>query len=162
MIEWQWREFEELTGREWYAVAAAREAVFVVEQTCAYQELDGRDAHAMHLIGWRDNQVAAYLRCFAPGVKWPEACLGRILTTDLVRGSGIGRELVARGLRYIEERYPGSPVRIGAQLRLEKFYNEFGFVRDSDEYDEDGIPHIEMLRAGDRTNHKEHKEHKRE
>jgi ElaA protein len=80
-------------------------------------------------------------------VKWPEASLGRILTTQGYRGSGIGRELVARGLARVDESFPGSPVRIGAQSRLEKFYNSFGFVIASDPYIEDGIPHIEMLRA---------------
>jgi ElaA protein len=120
--------------------------VFVVEQNCAYQELDGWDMRAEHLIGWSDGEVAAYLRCFAPGVKWPEASLGRILTTRRFRSGGHGRELVARGLARIDDLYR-SPVRIGAQAHLERFYGSFGFVKDSEPYLEDGIPHIEMLRS---------------
>jgi ElaA protein len=147
MVSWQWCELTDFTTLQWYAIAAARSAVFVVEQNSIYQDLDGWDARATHLIGWDDGEVAAYLRCFAPGVKWPEASLGRILTTQPYRGSGIGRELVARGLARIDEAFPSSPVRIGAQSRLEKFYNSFGFVVASDPYIEDGIPHIEMLRA---------------
>jgi ElaA protein len=147
MIVWQWCELTDLTTLQWYAIAAARSAVFVVEQNSIYQDLDGFDARAAHLIGWENNEVAAYLRCFAPGAKWPEAALGRILTTQPFRGSGIGRELVARGLSRIDQLFPNSPVRIGAQSRLEKFYNSFGFTVASEPYIEDGIPHIEMLRT---------------
>ena len=145
MIDWQWCELSSLTTSQWYAVMAARAAVFVVEQTCAYQDLDGWDLRATHLIGWRGEEVAAYLRCFEPGVKYREASLGRILTTQGFRGGGHGRELVARGLARIDELYH-SPVRIGAQAHLERFYGSFGFVKDSAPYLEDGIPHIEMLR----------------
>jgi ElaA protein len=99
------------------------------------------------LIGWSGQEVAAYLRCFAPGVKWPEATLGRIMTTRAFRAGGLGRELVRRGLARIDERYLDSPVRISAQSHLERFYGSFGFVKDSEPYLEDGIPHIEMLRA---------------
>lgn len=149
MIEWQWCELSSLTTPQWYAVIAAREAVFVVEQNCVYQELDGWDLRAIHLVGWDGADVAAYLRCFAPGIKWPEAALGRILTTLRFRGSGLGRELVARGLARIDEQYR-SAVRISAQSHLERFYGSFGFVKDSQEYLEDGIPHIEMVRAAKR------------
>jgi ElaA protein len=128
---------------------AARVAVFVVEQTCAYQELDGWDLRATHLIGWDGSDVAAYLRCFAPGVKYPEASLGRILTTAAYRGSSLGRELVRRGLQRLERQHPGTPVRIGAQARLERFYNSFGFIVASEPYLEDGIPHIDMVKAAD-------------
>ena len=147
-ITWQWCELSELTTPQWYAVVAAREAVFVVEQNCPYQELDGWDLRATHLIGWQDQNVAAYLRCFAPGGKWPESSLGRILTTKNFRGGGLGRELVARGLARIDSTYPQASVRIGAQSHLERFYGSFGFVKDSEPYLEDGIPHIEMLRTG--------------
>lgn len=147
-ISWQWCELHELALPQWYAVMSARVAVFVVEQTCAYQELDGWDLRATHLIGWHEREVGAYLRCFAPGVKYAEASLGRILTTMPYRTSGLGRELVERGLRRIETEFPGVPVRIGAQSRLERFYNSLGFVIASEPYVEDGIPHVEMVRPG--------------
>jgi ElaA protein len=146
MLAWQWCELHELAAPQWYAVMAARVAVFVVEQTCAYQELDGWDLRATHLIAWDGPDVAAYLRCFAPGVKFPEASLGRILTSHRYRGSGLGRELVQRGLDRIEAHHPGAHVRIGAQARLERFYNSFGFVVASAAYLEDGIEHIDMVR----------------
>jgi ElaA protein len=145
-IQWQWCELHELAAPQWYAVFAARIAVFVVEQTCPYQELDGWDLRATHLIGWHGSEVAAYLRCFAPGVKYPESSLGRILTTQAFRSGGIGRELMRRGLERIDTQYRGVAVRIGAQSHLERFYNSFGFQVASEPYVEDGIPHIEMIR----------------
>lgn len=145
-IEWQWRRYGELAPLEIYAIFAAREAVFVVEQNCPYQDMDGKDLDAWHLIGWSGQEVAAYLRLLAPGVSFPEPSLGRILTTKIGRGSGLGRELVARGLEKLYELYPTLPTRIGAQAHLHKFYGSLGFVQSSELYDEDGIPHIQMRR----------------
>lgn len=145
-IRWEWRSFDELSNRELYAILAARQAVFVVEQNCPYLDLDGKDLKAEHLVAWADNQIAAYLRLLGPGVSYPEPSLGRIITTKIGRGSGLGRELVARGLERLHELYPTLPTRIGAQAHLHKFYGSLGFVQASEPYDEDGIPHIEMLR----------------
>lgn len=145
VFRWQWCTLDDLSARQLYALLAAREAVFVVEQNCAYQDLDGLDIEAEHLIGWADSQVAACLRLLAPGVRFPEPSLGRILTTQPFRGTGCGRELVARGLAHLSGRYPGRAVRISAQAHLEGFYGSFGFVPASQIYLEDGIPHLEML-----------------
>jgi ElaA protein len=147
MIHWQWCNLDELPATRLYALFAAREAVFVVEQTCPYQELDGLDFDARHLIGWSGNAVAAYLRVLAPGVKYPETSLGRVLTTAAFRGTGIGRELMQRALEHIDECHPQHGVRISAQAHLQRFYGSFGFDAVSQQYLEDGIPHIEMLRA---------------
>ena len=146
MIDWQWHAYDELSVSQWYSLIRARIAVFVVEQKCAYQELDNWDSQASHLVGWNDGEVAAYLRCFAPGVKYAEASIGRILTTQAFRSGGFGREVVARGLARIDASFPGAAVRIGAQAHLERFYGSFGFRVASAPYDEDGIPHIQMLR----------------
>lgn len=146
-IRWEWRSFAELSNLELYAILAARQAVFVVEQNCPYLDLDGKDLNAEHLIAWSGDQVAAYLRLLGPGVSFQEPSLGRIITTKIGRGSGLGRELVARGLQRMHELYPTLPTRIGAQAHLHKFYGSLGFVQASEPYDEDGIPHIEMLRA---------------
>jgi ElaA protein len=86
------------------------------------------------------------LRLIGPGVSYDEPSLGRIITTKVARGTGVGRELVARGLQRAYELYPALPVRIGAQAHLRKFYGSLGFVQSSEPYDEDGIPHVEMLR----------------
>ena len=124
---------------------AARVAVFVVEQNCPYQDLDGLDGDAEHLIAWSGTQVAGYLRVLAPGTLFDDPSIGRIITTKPFRGSGLGRDLVAKGLERTRQRYPGKPVRISAQKYLEKFYRDFGFVAVSEPYLEDGIPHVEML-----------------
>lgn len=146
-IDWQWRRYSELTSLQIYEIFAARQAVFIVEQACPYPDIDDKDLKALHLAGWSDDQLAAYLRLLAPGVSYPdEPSLGRIITTKIARGSGIGRELVARGLAKIHELYPTHPTRIGAQAHLHKFYGSFGFVQSSEPYDEDGIMHIEMTR----------------
>jgi ElaA protein len=144
---WQWCMLEELTAAQLHCVFAARVAVFVVEQACAYQELDELDLAAEHLIGWEGAQVAAYLRVLAPAVKFAEPSMGRILTTKAYRGTGLGRELVRRGVEYVDAKYPHCGVRISAQSYLESFYRGFGFLPASEPYSEDGIPHIEMLRS---------------
>ncbi len=144
-IRWQWYRLHELTHAQVYALFAVREAVFVVEQHCAYQELDGLDLDALHLIGWQGDQVVACLRVLAPGVKYAEAALGRIMTAPAFRANGLGRELMQQATRYIDAEHQGR-ARISAQAHLENFYRDFGFVPVSSPYLEDGIPHIEMLR----------------
>ncbi len=117
----------------------------MVEQKCAYQELDGLDMEALHLVAWSDGEVAACLRLVAPGVKCRLATLGRIMTARAFRGQGLGRELMKRALQRVDEYYPGG-TSISAQLYLERFYRSFGFVPVSEPFLEDGIAHIEMRR----------------
>lgn len=146
-LDWQWRPLAWLTPRQVYAWLAARQSVFVVEQACAYQDIDGHDLDAEHLLAWSAGSVAAALRLLDPGTTFAEASLGRIFTSREFRGIGLGRELMRRGLARIEQRFPAVAVRLGAQAHLARFYGEFGFVKASAPYLEDGIPHIEMLRA---------------
>lgn len=149
-LHWQCLRFEELTLSQLYAVLAARQQVFLLEQQCLYQDMDGLDQDAHHLIGWSDDsptlRLCAYLRVLAPGVKFAEASLGRVLTTAAGRGTGSGRALLRRGIAETQALYPGAHLRIGAQQYLEAFYASFGFVTVSAPYDEDGIAHIDMLR----------------
>lgn len=147
MIDWQWCRMQDLTMTQMYAVLAAREAVFVVEQRCAYQELDGLDFRSHHLIGWSGAEVAAYLRVVEPGAKFAEPSIGRVLTTLPFRRSGLGRQLMHQALQHVEQSYAGQSIRISAQTYLDAFYGSFGFVACSEPYLEDGIPHLEMLRA---------------
>ena len=142
ILHWHERAFDDLSTRELYAIVTLRERVFVVEQRCAYQDADGVDPGARHLWA-EDGQIRAYLRIVPAGAKFPEISLGRVITAPETRGTGLGKELMRRGLAAVG----AVTVRIGAQAHLERFYGELGFVRASDVYDEDGIPHIEMLRA---------------
>jgi ElaA protein len=148
-IQWEWKRFAELAPAELYALLAARAAVFVVEQSCVFQDADGLDPFACHLLGWartgEERTLAAYLRLIEPGRKYAEPSIGRVLTTAAFRRTGLGRVAMSEGLARAALLYPGAPVRIGAQRRLERFYRELGFRTDSEPYDEDGISHVEML-----------------
>ncbi|MDM8357767.1 GNAT family N-acetyltransferase [Pandoraea communis] len=151
-MEWICKSFDELGSTLLYRILAARSAVFVVEQQCPYQDVDGRDLHSLHLVAQvRDAsdqpQIAAYLRLLPPGLAYDEASIGRVITASSHRGTGLGRELLTRAIAIAEVQWPSAPLRIGAQAYLEAFYGAFGFVKVSEPYDEDGIMHIEMLRA---------------
>lgn len=147
MLDWQWSAFAELSAFDLYQVLQKRQDVFMLEQTCLYPDMDGLDQGAHHLLGWSAaRELAAYLRVLAPGAKYDEMSLGRVLTAPAARGSGIGRELLAQGIAHAERLHPGHRMRIGAQQHLEKFYGGFGFVTCSEPYDEDGIMHVDMLR----------------
>ena len=152
-IRWQWSGFHQLSVGDLYAVLALRQRVFIVEQDCAYQDADGRDAEAWHLLGWGNAKggapLLAYARVFPPGVRYAEASIGRIATAPEVRGRGYGRLLTREAMRRCAELFPGAAIRLGAQRRLEEFYRELGFVAASEPYLEDGIEHVEMVRIAD-------------
>ena len=146
-IRWRFATFDTLSLAELYAVLQLRSEVFVVEQACAFQDMDGADTHAIHLLGTTPEQLVAYARCFAAGVKYQEASIGRVVTHSGVRGSGTGHALMRCALASMAGQWGPQPIRIGAQARLEHFYAQHGFVKTGAPYVEDGIPHIEMLRS---------------
>ena len=146
-ISWRLATFDALSLAELYAVLQLRAEVFVVEQACAFQDMDGADTHAMHLLGTTPEQLVAYARCLPAGVKYQEASIGRVVTRSAVRGSGAGHALMRRALASMAHQWGQQPIRIGAQARLEHFYAQHGFVKTGAPYVEDGIPHIEMLRS---------------
>ncbi|MGB3210870.1 MAG: GNAT family N-acetyltransferase [Desulforhopalus sp.] len=149
-IEWKLSTFDELSTSELYAILQLRQHVFVVEQQCIYQECDGRDKDAHHLVGWHDRrgqpEPVAYLRLLHPEKSGGSPAIGRVVTHPDHRGKGLGREIMTRCLRTIEIYYPNSPVIISAQQYLTHFYLSLGFVVSSEGYQEDGIPHISMTR----------------
>lgn len=146
---WTFTPFASLTLAQLYSILATRSAVFVVEQNCCYQDMDGVDRQSMHLAAWQDADVAAYLRIVPPGIKFAEPSIGRVITAASFRGTGLGRELMRRGVELLDSLYPAQASRIGAQAHLQKFYAEFGYVTSSDVYFEDEIPHVEMVRSRD-------------
>jgi ElaA protein len=147
MLRWRFAPYGELTPQEIHDLYQARVAVFVVEQTCPFQDVDGADPACWHLLGFSPSgTLLAYCRLVPPGVKFAEPSIGRVLTTKAGRGNGAGRALMAEAIARAEQLWPGQDLRIGAQVYLDKFYGEFGFAQASDPYDEDGIMHIEMLR----------------
>ena len=145
-MEWRWKQFEDLTVSELYEVVELRERVFIVEQNCVYLDSDGADRWAWHLMGYSNGKLVAYLRALPQGVKYPDCSIGRIVTAAEVRKTGWGKELVKQGIARIDHQFGRSPIRISAQAYLEKFYSEFAFRRVSENYLEDNIPHLEMLR----------------
>ncbi len=150
-IAWQWSLFADLTPHALYAALRARSEVFVVEQNCVFLDMDDADPEAWHLLGWAERGgtqvLAAYLRLLPPGCRFTEASIGRVLTTAVFRRTGAGRALMREGVRQSTAVHPEHGIRIGAQRYLENFYADFGFRPASDPYLEDGIEHIEMLRA---------------
>ena len=148
MLSWRFASFDDLTRAEIHDLYQARVGVFVVEQNCPFQDVDGVDPASWHLLGRSPSGLLlAYCRLIPAGAKFPEPSIGRVLTTQEARGTGAGRELMREALRRAEGLWPGQAIRIGAQRYLDRFYGEFGFVQCSEPYDEDGIVHIEMLRA---------------
>jgi ElaA protein len=149
MTAWRFAPFGELGAREVHDILQARSAVFVVEQNCVFQDMDGADAASWHLFARRQGAIAAYCRIVPAGVKFAEPSIGRVLTAQAARSTGLGRSLMREAIGRCAALWPGAAIRIGAQLHLERFYGEFGFARASAPYEEDGIPHIEMLRPGE-------------
>jgi len=148
-LRWQWSRLADLTANELYAVLAARQQVFTVEQQCAFQDADGYDFAAWHLLGWStdaaSSMLAAYLRILDPGSKYPEPSIGRVLTVPPNRGTGLGRVLMEQGLMRCRAAWPGRSIRIAAQQRLEAFYVSLAFRAVSPSYIEDGIAHVDMI-----------------
>ena len=145
-IAWRFVAFDALTTRELYAALQLRSEVFVLEQACIFQDIDGADVQAMHLLGTQGGQLVAYARCFAAGAKFSEASIGRVITRDSLRGSGAGHVLMQQAIACLSQQWGPQPIRIGAQAHLEHFYMQHGFVKTGEPYVEDGIAHIEMLR----------------
>ena len=144
-VRWQTSGFDDLTGRELYAILRLRQEVFAVEQTSIYVDPDGLDLEAIHMAAWDGSRLLAYQRCLPPGLQEQESTLGRIVVASSARGRDLGRELVRRGIAHNLERWPGVDIRIHAQAYLERFYNELGFATEGDVYDLDSIPHLEMV-----------------
>lgn len=137
------KQFQELSADELYDILSARAEVFVVEQNCAYQDLDGVDKDAYHVFYKENGKILAYLRVIDKGKRLDEVSIGRVIS--LKRRCGLGSALLKEGLRVAKEKFGADKVKIGAQLYAKPFYEGVGFKQVSGEYLEDGIPHIYML-----------------
>lgn len=145
-IEWRCAGWEELDLNTFHDLAALRIKVFVVEQDCPYQELDGKDKDSIQLTGHLPNgEVVATLRIVPPGISYAEPAIGRVVIDPSQRGTGLGHELMHQGMLEVERLYGKVNIRLSAQTHLEKYYSTHGFVHTGKSYLEDGIPHIEML-----------------
>ena len=144
-MQWKLSSFDALGVAELYALLQLRTEVFAVEQNCAFQDMDGADGQAMHLMGSHDGELLAYARCFPPGVKFGEASIGRVVTRRQARGRGLGHSLMEQAMSAVKTQWGEQRIRIGAQARLKKFYSGHGFVDAGKPYIEDGIDHLEMV-----------------
>lgn len=140
------RTFEALTPSELYDLMQLRSAIFVVEQQCIYLDPDGKDREALHILGYREGELAAYTRAFAPGDYMELASIGRVAVRESHRGLGLGREIMVATMQAVEETYGTTDIALSAQSYLRRFYTELGYRAVGEEYLEDGIPHIKMIR----------------
>jgi ElaA protein len=147
-LRWQMARLEELSPTELARIYRARQQVFSIEQNCVYLDADTADEQSFHIAAWAPGHDVplAYARLVDPGVKYAEPSMGRVITIAAARGTGLGRELVRRVLELSDERHAGQGLRISAQSRLRRFYEGFGFVGVGEDYLEDGILHLEMVR----------------
>ncbi len=137
-----------MTALEWHRVLALRAQVFVVEQNCAYQDPDGKDVVSYHLLMESGEELVAYARLVPPGVSYPEAAIGRVVTCQTVRGKGWGKSLMEIAIAQTQKKFEVNEICISAQSYLLKFYSDLGFVAEGEEYLEDDIPHWKMRRRG--------------
>jgi ElaA protein len=146
MISWTLKSFEDLKVDELYQILALRSEVFVVEQNCVYQDLDGKDNKSWHLMGSMEGEVVAYSRLLPQGISYTDASIGRVVTAPNKRRLGLGIALMQESIASIEKLFNTKEIRISAQCYLLEFYRNLGFVEVGDVYLEDGIPHQEMQR----------------
>ena len=140
------KTFEEFSLNELYQVLQLRSEVFVVEQDCIYQDIDGKDQKALHILGYKDDVLVAYTRCFDKGIYFEEAAIGRVIVKKNYRRFGYGHEIIEASIKAIQERFKTNKIKLSAQRYLIDFYESHGFKSIGEGYLEDGIPHIAMIK----------------
>jgi len=145
------KTFNDLTNEELYKILKARVDVFVVEQTCPYPEIDNYDQEAIHYFLNDGEEIMGYVRILPSGSRYSEASIGRVLVTKASRGNGYARDIMEKAIQYIYDEWKETKIKLQAQVYLEKFYASLGFERISEEYLEDNIPHVDMIRRGEVT-----------
>lgn len=140
------KTFNQLDTQTLYTILQLRTQVFVVEQDCVYQDLDGKDTNALHIIGYINNTICAYTRCFNGGFYFDQASIGRVVVAPEFRKEKLGKKIMEASITAIYNTYGIQPIKVSAQTYLLKFYNSLGFKATGLEYLEDGIPHIAMIK----------------
>jgi len=147
MLNIEIKTFNELSTQELYVILQLRSEVFVVEQDCVYQDIDGKDQKALHILGYKDEKLVAYTRIFKAGYYFEETSIGRVLVRFNERKFKYGYTIMEASIAAIKTHYNETLIRISAQSYLRKFYNNLGFKEVGEEYLEDGIPHINMIKS---------------
>ena len=140
------KTFSELNTNELYDILQLRSEVFVVEQDCVYQDIDGKDQNGLHIIGKKEGKIIAYTRCFAPGDYFEKASIGRVVVEASQRKFKYGHDIMKASIEAIKNKYQTDIIKVSAQVYLTKFYNSHGFYQEGEGYLEDGIPHIGMVK----------------
>ncbi|WP_338732306.1 GNAT family N-acetyltransferase [Mangrovimonas cancribranchiae] len=141
------KDYDELSKIELYDTLQLRSEVFVVEQDCVYQDIDGKDQKALHVLGYKNHVLVAYTRLFKPGDYFKEASIGRVVVKQSERAHKYGYNIMEASINAIKTYYNETNIKISAQCYLKQFYNNLGFKEIGEEYLEDGIPHIAMLKT---------------
>jgi len=144
-IEWKCKPFDALFPIELYKILQLRNAVFVVEQSCVFQDADNKDEDCLHVMGFIQNNLAAYTRLSPPGYIYEEISIGRVVTSPLYRKEGLGKLLMQQSIDLCRLHFGNGSIKIGAQYYLLKFYASFGFKITGEKYLEDGIEHVHMM-----------------
>jgi ElaA protein len=144
-MQFEIKEFEDLTTAQLYKIIKARIDIFVVEQNCPYEECDNKDYDSIHIFSEENNKIIAYLRIIPAGISYQEPSIGRVLVNKEYRRQGIAKKIMYLALEYINNNFETNYIRISAQKYLLNFYENIGFKKVSEEYLKDGIPHYEML-----------------
>ena len=145
--KWKIKPFEALSIAELYSLLQLRSEVFVVEQNCVYQDIDGKDEKAIHVLGYYEGVLAAYSRLFKPNDYFKDSSIGRVIVKETHRDKKLGHDLMRTSIEAIKELFHETNITISAQLYLQKFYEGHGFVTVGESYLEDDIPHIEMRKV---------------
>ena len=146
MLDIKVKSFKELTKQELYSLLKLRAEVFVVEQNCIYQDIDGKDEKALHILGFKNDKLIAYTRVFKPGDYFENASIGRVLVIKNERHLKYGNRIMKQSIQAIKNNYNETTIKISAQCYLNNFYNNLGFIAVGTQYLEDGIPHILMVK----------------
>lgn len=144
-MNFEFKHFSELTNDELYDILQLRSEIFVVEQDCVYNDLDGYDKDAIHLFLKKSGSIVAYSRLLKPGSRFSDFSVGRVVVKLSERGTGTGIRMMNEAKRYILDEWKADKIKISAQKYLRKFYEDLGFKVITEEYLEDGIPHFGML-----------------
>ncbi|MES2863250.1 MAG: GNAT family N-acetyltransferase [Bacteroidota bacterium] len=144
MIQFKIKPFNELSTTELYEILQLRSEVFVVEQNCVYQDIDGKDQKAIHVLGYYEGVLAAYSRLFKPNDYFADSSIGRVIVKESHRDKKLGHDLMKASIDAVKILFHKTNITISAQLYLQKFYESHGFVIVGETYLEDDIPHIEM------------------
>ncbi|RZN83900.1 MAG: GNAT family N-acetyltransferase [Winogradskyella sp.] len=147
MLEIFTKQFSEFNTQQLYDMLQLRSEVFVVEQDCVYQDIDGKDQKALHILGYKDDRLVAYTRIFKPGDYFIEASIGRVVVDKNERKHKYGYDIMKVSIDAVKTYYNTETILISAQVYLKRFYNSLGFFEIGETYLEDGIPHIKMQKS---------------